>query len=167
MAKLGQGNRGTWLAGLAGLLLVTFIGVSLLQTVIRVYNSREYDYYAITNRIREVIPPDKRVMGMPTWWFGFTEYDYRSALNVPYYEFFNGYNVRQAIDAIRPDYIIVDDTQQVILVYEGKTLPQGMNVYSVEQAEFQAVLQTQGEKVLEFTTTWHGSFEIYRLDWSS
>jgi len=167
MAKLSQGNRGTWLAGLAGLLLVTFIGVSLLQTVIRVYNSREYDYYAITNRIREVIPPDKRVLGMPTWWFGFTEYDYRSGLNVPYYEFFNGYNVRQAIDAIRPDYIIVDDTQQVILVDEGQELPQGMNVYSVSRADFQEVLETQGEKVLEFTTTWHGSFEIYRLDWSS
>ena len=166
LAKLSQGKRGTWLAGLASLLLVAFMGIDLLQTVTRVYNSREYDYYAITNRIREVIPPDKRVMGMPTWWFGFTEYDYRSALNVPYYEFFNGYNVRQAIDAIHPDYIIVDDTQQAIWVYEGKTLPQGMNVYSVDMAEFQEVLETQGEKVLEFTTTWHGSFQIYRLDWS-
>ncbi len=166
LATLRQGNRGKAIAGLTGLLLITLIGVNLLRTGSRIYNNRDYDYSAITNRIRDVIPLDKRVMGMPTWWFGFTDYDFRSALNVPYYEFFNDYDVRQAMDAIRPDYIIVDDTQRAVLVDGERTLPQGMNVYSVSNQEFQEVLETQGELVLEFTTSWHGVFEIYRLNWS-
>jgi len=164
---LNLGNRGQTLATLTTLLLVAFVGFNLLQTALRIYNNRDYDYYAITNQIREVIPLDKRVMGMPSWWLGFPEYDYRSGLNLTYYGFFNGYNVRQAMDAIRPDYIIFDSTQQVVLVDEGQTLPQGMNVYRISRAEFLEVLETQGEMVLEFSNPWHGDFQIYRLDWPS
>ena len=165
--KLSQGNSGKTLAALTALLLVAFVGFNLLQTTIRIYNNRDYDYYAITNQMREVIPPDKRVMGMPSWWLGFPEYDYRSGLNLTYYGFFNGYNVRQAIDAIHPDYIILDSAQQAVLVDEGQTLPQGMNVYRISRAEFHEVLETQGELVLEFTNPWHGDFQIYRLNWPS
>ncbi len=149
----------------AALILILFFGYRAFVTASNIYINRDYDYYAITNPIREVVPPDARIMGMPTWWIGLSEYDYRSSLSVPYYRFFNDFNVREAIDAIRPDYIIVDGTQQVVLVDEGQTLAAGMNVYSVPRGEFIEILDNQGELVLEFSNQWHGDFQIYRLNW--
>jgi 4-amino-4-deoxy-L-arabinose transferase-like glycosyltransferase len=163
---LAQMSQPRYLARLAAAALVLFMGYNIVQVAGHINGNIGYNYQAITDQIREVIPPDQRVLGMPTWWLGMTEYDYRSSLSIPYYRFFNDYNVQQALEAIRPDYIIVDSTQQVVLVDPGQILPQGMNSFSVPRAEFQEFLQTQGELVLEFTDPWHGNFQIYRVNWA-
>lgn len=149
----------------AGIVLVAFGGFALYRTASLIYTNREYNYYDVTNEIRAVVPADKRIMGMPTWWLGLAEYDYRSSLSLTYYNFFNNYDVRQSFDAIHPDYVIVDGTQQTILVEEGQELVPGMNVYRISREQFMQVLEEQGEMVLEFTNPWHGNFQVYRLDW--
>jgi 4-amino-4-deoxy-L-arabinose transferase-like glycosyltransferase len=166
-ARLIQAGPSKNVTRLAQAVLLLFIGFGIFQVASRIYNNHDYNYYGITDRIRQVIPADKRVMGMPTWWFGFPDYDFRSSLTVPYYRFFNDYTVTQAFDAVRPDYIIVDVTQQAVLVDEGQTLVQGVNVFRVNRLEFNDVLAEHGELVLEFSDPWHGDFSIYRLDWGS
>lgn len=163
--SLARQKQGKIIARVAPIVLVIFIGYSLYQSVSRIYVNRNYDYYAITNQIRQVVPVDRRIMGMPTWWIGLADYDYRSSLSIPYYKFFNNYDVRQAVEAIHPDYIIVDGTQQVILVDEGQRLVPGMNVFSVPRQEFNEILESLGELVLEFSDQWHGDFKIYRINW--
>ncbi len=150
---------------IAAVLMALFVSYGVIQLSVRLYMNRDYNYYAITNRIREVIPGDKRVMGMPTWWFGFTDYDYRSSLSMPYFRFFNDYNIQEALETIHPDYIIVDSTQLVTMVEEGQKLAQGMNVYSVPRQEFETFIESRGELVLEFSDPRHGAFLIYRVNW--
>ncbi len=145
--------------------IVAFVGFGLVQTAARIYSQRDYNYYAITDRIREVIPQGERILGMPTWWLGLSDYDYISSLNIAYYRFFNQMNVQQALAQIHPDYIIVDDAQRAVLVDPGQSLVQGMNVYAVSRQEFDAVLESQAELVLEFTDPWQGTFQVYHLTW--
>ncbi len=152
-------------ARIALVVIVALVGFDLVQTAARIYSQRDYDYYAITNRIRDVIPEGERILGMPTWWLGLSEYDYISSLNIAYYRFFNQMNVQQALAEIHPDYIIVDDAQRAVLVDEGQQLLQGMNVYAVSRAEFNAVLESQAELVLQFTDPWQGTLQVYHLTW--
>jgi hypothetical protein len=146
-------------------LLALFVGTSTFSLASKLYQHRNYDPNAITNQIREVVPEDARVMGMPTWWMGMSEYDYRSSLNLAFYEFYNGYDVDQAMDAIHPDYIIVDDTQRLILLNPGDSLPPSQAVYAVSRSDFTDFLDTRGTRVLEFTDPVQGLFEVYHIDW--
>ncbi len=149
----------------AALLAVAFIAYSGLRVASSALRAGDYDYYAITNRMREVIPPDARVMAMPLWWLGLADYDFSSSLNLAYYRFFNGYDAAEALAAIRPDYVVLDEVQSVVLADDDEELPQGLNAYRVSRAAFMQVLAERGTRVLTFTDPYHGSFEIYALDW--
>lgn len=155
----------TALKRLATIILVLFIGHGVFQVTSRIYANRDYDYYAITNPMREVIPSGSRVMGMPEWWFGFHDYDYRSSLSLTYYEFYNDYSVTEAFQQIQPDYMIVDSTQQILLVDEGEELAPGLNAFKLSREEFTNVLATHAEQILEFTDPWHGTFQVYKMNW--
>ncbi len=157
--------QGKNLARVIGAALVVFTVYCASQVSSLIYSNRDYDYYAITDQMRDVIPADKRVLGMPTWWLGFVEYDYRSSLSVPYYRFFNDYDVNQAMEALRPDYIIVDDAQGAVLADEGQTLPQGMNVYRVPREEFVTFLETRTELVLDVLNLRNNHVQVYKVNW--
>jgi len=113
-----------------------------------------------------IVPPDKRIMGLPNWWLGLADYDYRSILNLTYYHFYNGYSLTQGLEADKPDYLIVDTGLRGLLVDEG-AFPSGpgFEIYKLPRRELEAFLAQRGEKKLEFQDPWHGQFEIYKIRW--
>lgn len=147
---------------LLAVLFAAYSGIRVLNNTLR---ASDYNYYAITDRMREVIPTDARVLAMPIWWLGLADYDFSSSLNLAYYRFFNDYDTAEALAVIRPDYVVLDEVQSVVLADEGEELPQGLNAYRVSRAGFMQVLDDYGERVLTFTDRYHGSFEIYALRW--
>jgi len=128
---------------------------------------RGYDYYAITDQIGSVIPEGARVMGMPHWWFGLSEeYDYVSGLTLTFYHRVRGYDLNGGLEALRPDYVIVDIYQWGLLVDENPYPPgPGLEVYNLPKAEFVDFLATRGEKVLEIRDPWHVTLAVYAIDW--
>ena len=131
-----------------------------------VYGNRDYDYYAVTEKIRSVVPSGARVMGLPNWWLGLAGHDYRSVLNLTFYHFLNEYTLTEGLKAIRPGIIIVDANLQGLLVDDGYFPPgPGFEVYRLPRREFEAFLSRRGHKVLDFTDPWHGKFEIYTVQW--
>ncbi len=145
--------------------LVLYVGYGTFQLVRTVSSERDYDYYAITNQIRAVIPDNARVLAMPMWWFGLSDYDFRSSLNLTYYNFFNDFSAVQSLEIIQPDYIVFDEIQSLLLADKNEELAAGLNGYAVSRDEFMSVLETRGEKVLEFSDKWHGTFAVYALTW--
>jgi 4-amino-4-deoxy-L-arabinose transferase-like glycosyltransferase len=152
---------------LAAVVLVVFIGYGVVRTTLRISENIGYDYYAVTDEIHAEIPAGARVMGMPTWWLGLADTEYRSSLNLTYYNFFNDYSLAEAFAAIRPDYVIVDDTQHLLLVEPDQELDPGLNVYRILRDDFEAVLETRGQLVHNFADPWHGYFEVYQIDWDT
>jgi 4-amino-4-deoxy-L-arabinose transferase-like glycosyltransferase len=151
-----------------GAILVLFFANSVLHIARPTYANRDYNYYDVTNRVRQTIPAGARVAGLPTWWLGLADgYDYRSVMNLTYYHFFNDYSVTQGLEAIRPDYMIVDSGLRGILADQaGFTAEPGFSMYNLPRAEFDAFLAERGTKVDEFTSPWHGTFEVYKIRWN-
>jgi len=138
----------------AGALLVLFMFNSTVHYARPLNANRHYDYYAITDRMKEVIPDGAKVMGLPTWWLGFSDFEYRSTLNLLYYEYYNGYSITEGLRTIRPDIVIV----------EPSTLTFHME-RSQNRAEFEDFLNRRGQLLSEFVAPGHGEIQIYRLNW--
>ena len=145
--------------------IITLLGVNLLTMLQNAVAFHGYDYDAVVQRFRSVIPPGSRVMGMPEWWFGFVEDDYRSNLTLNFYNSLNGLSFDEAVDKVRPQYFIVDNTIASLLVEEGQTLPGHIDTYAIPRAPFEALLAQRGTLALEFDDPWHGTFRIYALEW--
>jgi hypothetical protein len=151
----------------AGVLLILFLFNSGIHLTRPILANRNYNYYAITDKIKPTIPSGARVVGYPTWWLGLSEYDFRSTLNLTYYHFINGYSLTEGFEKLRPDILIVDSNLRGLLVDDGayKTNA-GFEIYKLPRQEFEDFLSLRGEKVLEFSDPWHGEFAIYAIHWN-
>jgi 4-amino-4-deoxy-L-arabinose transferase-like glycosyltransferase len=148
-------------------ILVLFLLSSLIHFAAPVLGSFNYDYYAVTDRIRTVIPPGARVLGRPTYWLGLSDYDYRSSFSLGYYDLDSDFDLTQVLEEVHPDVLIVDDRWQYHLVDEDDP-PRGPGLYRFfryPRQEFEDFVAQRGEKLLEFTDPWHGLLEVYAIHW--
>jgi hypothetical protein len=127
--------------------------------------SSEYRYEAIVDRIRQAAPRGSRVMGLPHWWLGLSDYDYRSSLSLSYYNVYQGYSLTQGLEMIRPNVLIVDDGWRGLLVDQGFFEAEGFGIFNMPRQEFEDFLEARAERLTEFTDRWHGRFTIYRILW--
>ena len=152
---------------LAGLLLAAFVVVKAMWFGQIATDHHTHDFYEITSQMRSVIEEDQRVIGMPTWWLGFTDMDYRSFYNISFHRFFDQYTVEEALREIQPDYIIVDELWRYQLASGPGEKPLIGNNW-LPQDEFWAVVDEYGELALEFNSQWYRDpFHVYEMDWSS
>ena len=129
-------------------------------------SSRGYNYEAITDQIKQVIPKDARVVALPEWWLGMHDYDYKSILGLSFYNLSNGYNLVEGLEAIHPDILIVEDDLRGLLVDQGYFIANsGFDLYKMPRTEFQDFLSARGEMILDFRDDWHGRFQIYSINW--
>jgi hypothetical protein len=148
-------------------ILVLFVVNSALHFARPIVENRNYNYYDVTNRVRSVIPAGTRVAGLPHWWLGLSDYDYRSIMSLTYYHFFNDYTLTEGIEAIRPQYLIVDTGLRGLLMDQaGFTSKPGFSMYGLPRDEFETFLAQRGRKIDEFVNPWHGTFEIYEIHWN-
>ena len=151
----------------AGAILALFVFNSALHIARPIAANRDYDYYEVTNHVRRVIPAGARVAGLPHWWLGLSDFDYRSIMNLTYYHFFNDYSLTQGMEAIRPQYLIVDTGLRGLLMDQvGFTTKPGFSMYDLPRGEFEAFLAQRGHKIDGFVNPWHGIFEIYEIHWN-
>lgn len=148
-----------------GTLLILFIFSGLIRFGRTISSHRQYDYYSITDRIKNVIPAESSVMGLPNWWLGFSDYDYKSSIGLTYAHFLHGKSLEQGFEMIRPDYLILDTGLRGLLVDEGYFNPDGFEIFKLPRSEFFTILEQHAEKVLEFSNPWHGSIQLYKLRW--
>ncbi len=153
-----------WLFTVA--ILMLFIFNSAIHIARPIAENRDYDYYAVTNQIRADIPAGARVMGLPNWWLGLADYDYRSVMDLTYYHFFNNYTATQSLETVHPDYIVVDTGLRGLLMDQvGFTSKPGFSMYDLPRGEVEDFLAQRGHKIDEFVNPWHGTFEIYKINW--
>ncbi|MCB9449953.1 MAG: glycosyltransferase family 39 protein [Anaerolineaceae bacterium] len=146
------------------LLLIGYVVNSASQVHEKITSIPEYDYNAVTVKLRETILPGSRVMAMPVWWFSLPDYDFRSSLLPTYYGYFNNYDLVESLETIRPDYIVVDEFQRQLLVdSETDVLPPGMDIYKVLRQPFKDFLAEHGQMILNYPDPFFGLITVYAI----
>lgn len=145
------------------LMLLLLFAVSSIRHVARPFSEyKNYDYGGITTQIDAVIPPNARVVGLPTWWLGLADHPYLSSLNLNYYNFFNGTSLQEGMEMMRPDVVIVDPVLRGALEADEFT---PVPYWGVPGQEFDQFLKRQASLVATLDTPVHGLIEIYAIHW--
>ena len=85
-------------------------------------------------------------MGLPNWWLGLSDYDYQSVLTPAYLKFDRGYSLTDSLEAHHPDYVILDDGLNGILVKSPSTTIEGFDIFNLPRDEFFNFLNQRGKK---------------------
>ena len=149
-----------FIAALVGMMLINN-GLHLLRPL---EETRGYNYEALGEELRSVIPDGEVVMGLPIWWLALPETEYHSSLTLNFYAYFNDYTFEEGITAIRPDYIIIDRILQGAMEFDDFTTSP---YYGLPGDEFNALLEERGElvKSIETPEEWHGTINVFAIDW--
>lgn len=148
------------------IILVAAVGKDTFVMGREMIKNRDNNYYNVTDVIREVIPPDARVLGMPSWWFGLSDHEYISSFVIPYFRFYNNYDVREALEAARPDIIIVDNLTGTLLTDSRDELPSNLRPFHIPRQEFNQFLDERGTLLRSFDDPQQSEFFVYSIDWS-
>lgn len=164
LVRAGQGHQPSRVFPIA--LLALFLVNSSVHMAQSLFTGRNYDYYRITERLDDSIQPGSRVMAMPYWWLGLADHSFQSSLNLTYYHFFQGLGMEQALSRMEPDYLIVDDGFNSLLVNDGYyPTGAGFNAYLLPREEFVQFMAKRATLVTEFEDPWHGDIAVYAIDW--
>jgi hypothetical protein len=144
--------------------LFIFSGVFRLARVVN--DNSNYNYYTISDQIKAVISPEDKVMGLPNWWLGFSDYNYQSSMGLTYLHWIEGASLQEGLEKLKPDIIILDTGLRGLLVNEGYYNPEGFEFFKLPRKEFLNFLSTHGEIMMDFSNPWHGRFEVYKISWN-
>lgn len=150
----------------AACLALAFV-VNGTRHVVRTANeNRNYDYYAITDQIRSVLRPNDRILAVPTWWLGLTDYDFKSSYMLSHFYYFNHLSLDEGLNRISPTILIVDQAFWT-LFDNPETAPERLRTLPVDDAK--AFLDCCTEELLLIDSPQHGNLIIYRVintDWT-
>lgn len=142
--------------------LVLFSGQRFVRTAASLAS---YDYSLVVRQLAESIPQGARVMGSPTWWFGFVGRDYVSTINITYYHYYNQLSFDDAIARDKLDYLIVDDMIELIAYQPGPQDVDEFAPYRVpHEGGAEAWLAANASLVSRVKDPWHGDLRVYKLN---
>jgi 4-amino-4-deoxy-L-arabinose transferase-like glycosyltransferase len=123
-------------------------------------DNRNYEYYSITNQIRSALRPNERILAVPTWWLGLTDYDYKSAYMLSQYYYFNDLSLEEGMKRISPTVLIVD--QAFWTLFESpENASERLRTLPLSQAERFIACCT--EELLSINSPQHGNIIVYRV----
>jgi 4-amino-4-deoxy-L-arabinose transferase-like glycosyltransferase len=132
--------------------------------------NQTYDYVAVANQIRSVLQPDDRILAVPTWWLGLTEYDYKSAYMLSHYYYFNDLSLEEGMKRISPTILIVDESFWTLFNNAGIAASERFRTLPLSMDEAERFIGCCTEELLVIPNPQHGDIFVYRIvntEWTS
>ena len=107
------------------------------------WHNRNCSYTETIKQLQTVIPPDARVWGSITFWFGFQHQPLRTQ-----------YTHLREVDTFKPEYMITGDTE----IW-------GKDFWKSVRDDADAVIKERGTLVAEFPENCYGTLRVYHLRW--
>lgn len=150
-----------WLQRVFAFCLTAVFIVNGARHMTRTVNQNQpYDYYALTSQIRSVLRSDDRILAIPTWWLGLTDYDFKSAYMLSHYYYFNGLTLEQGLEKISPTVLIVDQSFWT-LFENSKITRERLRLLPIGDAE--QFVECCTEELLSIPSPQHGNILVLRI----
>ena len=107
------------------------------------WRNRNCSYTETIKQLQTVIPPDARVWGSITFWFGFQHQPLRTQ-----------YTHLREVDTFKPEYMITGDAE----IW-------GKDFWKSVRDDADAVIEKRGTLVAEFPENCYGTLRVYHLRW--
>lgn len=117
-------------------------------------------------QLRETIPC-QRILGPNQYWLAFTDCHYRSFDVINHYHHVQGLSFTESMAAIRPDYLIVDETLERKLHEGFGSGGDMMGYYALPRAEFEQFLEKHTSIVRLLIVPGYGTIQIRQVHWET
>lgn len=118
----------------------------------------------LERELRESVPRE-RILGSNRYWLAFTGCDYRSLDVVNHYHHTYGFSLEESMAAIRPDYLIFDETIEAQLQEDFGTGGDMMDYYALPRADFERFLDDHTTLVRLLIIPGYGTIQIRQVHW--
>ena len=93
---------------IVSIMLLGFLIVNIIYCPTLLYATKDYDYYQITDEIRNIIPENATVIAPGKLWIGMYDYEYH-AYQVINLRMMNGEEFCDIMEDLSPEYMILDE----------------------------------------------------------
>ena len=125
-----------------------------------------YDPAELHRELRESVPC-ARILGLNRYWLAFTECDYRSLDVINHYHHTHGFSFEESMTALRPEYLIFDETIEEKLQEDFGTGGDMIDYYGLPRVEFERFLDERTTLVRLLTVPGYGTIQIRRVHWGA
>ncbi len=143
--------------------VVLTVGVMLLPVLAQAA-ARAEDPMALQLELREEVACG-RVLAPNQYWLAFRDCDFRSFDQVSHYHHVHGHSIEEAMAAIQPDYLIVDESIQRKLGDDFGAGGDMYTYYQMPESEFQQFLDERTLLVHSVIVPGRGAAEVREVAW--
>lgn len=167
-----DGNRNK-LKVMAGIALSVFIATYFSYNFLYIFQGyKNYDYYGSISKIQQKIPSKAKILALPNYWIGLNKNPFVSSYVLTWMNYFYNRSLTDSLSRIKPDYIIVDESQKSYLVDKNYFPKKGsINIhtplYNLPKKEFCDLLAKRAKLIYKFNDRYAGEIDIYRFDWKN
>lgn len=158
-------SRSVWGYGRTVLVLAPLMAL-ILGSMLPMRNDPMDDYRVALERINEVVPLGKSIMGSQTYWFGRPDQRYFSWEQLVYYRRYAAdSSLEDAVAALHPDFFIVDTHMEQFIREDTSWMTNYSQSLYVSKPELDDFLARHGHLVFTLQTTTFGRMRVYEIDW--
>lgn len=151
-------------------LILAFVMNGARHMVREANQNQAYDYYSITSEIKPFLRPEDRILGSPTWWLGFTEYDYKSAFMLSHYFYFSDLSLEDSMARIAPTILIVDETFFSLFENIDPSMADAGEDKKLSVSEAQSFIDCCAEELVSVYSPQHGGdvivYRVVHTEWT-
>lgn len=134
-----------------------------------VYNYRTYDYNKVSRIVKPFVKEGSLVLGPTNYFLPLSHLQYRSFYVLPWYRIFKGYDTKQAIEEIKPEYIIVDNQTEQMLEEDENNISDRLfykNLYKISKKDFNDFLNNNTSLLIEYNSEYLSNFKLYKVNYN-
>ena len=165
--RIAGERRGTRLAfsSLAALVVLLLLAGAALA-LLPMLDDPMPDYRAVVDLVRRTVPAGRSLMGSQTYWLGVPHQPYYSWENLVYYQrCVPGSRLTDALQAQRPDYLLIDRHLEAFIVEDEGELTEYTRFLYLPREELEGFLARQATLVARLESRSFGTVRIFRIGW--
>jgi hypothetical protein len=145
--------------------IVLSASVSSLAPAVR---GSDAEFRKVLDYIRQTVPNGSLVYGSPTYWFALPDTPYVIWEQIVFLQRYrSGSSFTDAIEEIKPDYLIIDGFMDVFVMDDKYCRANYLNIPCMPQVELQTFLEKHATLAGELETTDYGHIRVYKIAWPS
>jgi len=161
-----------WFKRIKALTISTLIGTCGIPVYLALSSPPSGDLELVSNHIEQVVPANASIMATQTYWLKLNAHPYLSWQQLLVYVRLNAnYSIEAALNALRPDILIVDDELRQYIIPSQNDAPQSsferyLSERRLPKEDLDSFLTRHAHLLDSFVNPTYGKIQVYSIHWN-